>query len=88
MSTDTEVAHGTPAGASWHRNHGIPTCQPCKDARRDYQAEWRRNNLEGRQRERESTKATGRALRRLAGLHPVLYRTLLEEELRKIRGPQ
>jgi hypothetical protein len=88
MSTDTETVHGTYAGEAWHRRHDIPVCQPCKDARRDYQAEWRKTNLEGRQRERESTKATGRAMRRLANLHPVMFRAIYEEELRKIRGPQ
>lgn len=39
---------GTTYGAERHLKEGTPVCQECRDAKRAYDAEWRRRRAEGR----------------------------------------
>jgi hypothetical protein len=42
-SSRKEPAHGTYAGASWHKRHGIPPCDPCRAAAAHYSRVHKRN---------------------------------------------
>lgn len=41
------IDHGTRAGAHLHRIRGVPLCEPCKEAERAYQREYRRKVASG-----------------------------------------
>lgn len=43
------AVHGTYAGAKWHIRHSVEECEPCREARREYQ---RRATANGRSRQR------------------------------------
>jgi hypothetical protein len=82
MST---VRHGEYAGAMWHQKHGVPKCPECKEAARQYKAEWRAKDPGNRQSERDINNAASRALWRLADLHPTEFAALVAEERAKIK---
>lgn len=41
------IKHGTYAGASTHRDRGIPLCEPCKEAEREHAREYQRKIAAG-----------------------------------------
>lgn len=78
------VRHGTYAGAMWHQKYGAPICLDCKEARRQYMANWRAKDPANRQYSRDLAKVNSRAVWRLADLHPTQFVALVEEEWRKL----
>ena len=47
MARKKPIKHGTYAGARAHRGRGIPLCEPCKEAEREYNREYRRKITAG-----------------------------------------
>jgi hypothetical protein len=71
---------GTDAGYQRHLRHGEQPCEPCKAATTAKQREFRRNNPDAYQREKDRNAARGRALERLADEYPERFGVLLDEE--------
>lgn len=68
--------HGTHAGAMAHQRLGIPKCEPCLIAQREYIREYRRKR--GPEKDRNWAATRGRALQLLADRHPVEFRFLVD----------
>jgi len=74
--------HGTYAGYQRHIREKESTCAPCREAARLYVAERRASNPDSYAREKAGTRASSRALWRLADLHRDEYDRLYADELR------
>ena len=74
-----EVAHGTYAGAVWHAKWGFPTCEACKEARREYQRQ-RRQRSDVHLADVNQLRAYRRALVRLREAHRDDFDRLYAEE--------
>lgn len=59
---------GTYAAAIWHRTHGEPVDDDCREAERAYQNEWRKTRAGKKGVKRESV-VRNEALRRLVAAH-------------------
>jgi hypothetical protein len=78
-----EIAHGTDNAAyqRCRRANGL-ACTPCREAHREWMRHYRHNHqpAESKERQRQWVRARGRALQRLADMHPGQFKALLEEE--------
>lgn len=75
--------HGTHAGWAAHQRSGERPCDPCWQAKSEYDKR-RREAPEYVRRGRLAAKAQGRALRRLKNMHPAIYQALYAEELEAV----
>lgn len=74
---------GTAAGYIRHIRAGEPACEDCRAAHTLYVRLWRAKG--GAQASRAYRDARGRALTRLARMHPTDYRALYQEERQRDR---
>lgn len=81
MSPD-DARHGTYAGYQRHRLDGESACTPCRDANRAYMRDFRARRPDVAERERAGSRASSRALWRLADMHRDEYDRLYADELR------
>ena len=72
---------GTYAGWNRHARNNEPPCDQCRQAQRDYMAEYRSRNPGFVERNRVQSAARSRALTRLANEHQRRFREIYEEEL-------
>lgn len=79
MMSDESVEHGTYSGWNWHMRRHEPACDACRAANSQYQDEWRKTS-KGKRSSAIDVRARGRALTRLARMHPSDYRDLYAEE--------
>jgi hypothetical protein len=82
----TQPEHGTYAGWNWHQRTKTPCCEPCREAARAYRRRWRTKNPATRLEEERMTKVRGRALWRLAAIHPTEFHALVQDEDRADRA--
>lgn len=83
MTAETVAATrcGTYAGYQEHKRYGEATCDDCKRANREYQAARRRTKPDAREADRRQNVCQGRALWKLAKLHPGQFQALVQIEL-------
>lgn len=74
---------GTRAGYIRHVRAGEPPCEDCKAAHTLYMRLWRARG--GRAKSNAVQSARGKAMHRLARMHPTDYRALYREERQKQR---
>lgn len=74
---------GTYAGYNQHRRDRTPTCPACRAAATDYQRKRRAENPDIYDQEKFLNGIRGRALWRLASLHPDEFQALVAEELER-----
>src|SRR5690349_1426082 len=77
-----EIQHGTNAGYQLERRRGLPVCDACRAARRDYMAGYRTRRLPGAVRAQMANRATSRALWRLRSMHENDFDALFADEMR------
>ena len=83
----TAAKHGTYARAQRHLKDGdLASCIACKEAARQYQANYRASSPERRQRVLDGVKAGLRAKTRLKDAHPEEYRRYYFEELKALEA--
>lgn len=77
------IVHGTDAGWSRCRQLTEGPCPECKQRRATYQRTRRATKVPAYQSELDMKAARTRAWKRLAQMHPTVYRDLLVEELQR-----
>lgn len=79
------IEHGSDYAAYQQCKRKSPggACPPCKAAHAAYKRQWRADRPLAAAVEYRLTRAQGRALWRLARMHPVMFRALVDEELSK-----
>lgn len=74
------IQHGTNAGYHAECKRGLPTCDACRQAHREYRKAVRHANLQhDRAVKRRSQSTYNAALQRLAKLHRSEFRAILDE---------
>lgn len=79
----SRTRHGTQSGWSKHQSLGERPCDPCYQAKQEYDAR-RRSAPEQTRRNRAAARAQQRAYSRLAHMYPALYAALYAEEKARI----